>query len=904
MSEASGVVGENPTVVQQDQTVAYREEFPDVVNSMHRSLNPVDRSIDETVNHSLLNFLERPQSLLSFKWTSAQSPGDLVFSIDDIFMSLVATVQNYNKVQGFRFMKADIELIITLNAQPFQQGGLLLWRIPVNPLDVTWSMYKFNGSLGRQTIRPATGFQSLVYNLMDAGKIRMTIPYVNPNPFIDVVSYPFPSPLGGVYLTVYSSLITGTVEGYLQARFVNVRLVGPTDEALNSSLIPPSLSLRMPPREFAGQRAKFSEDQKDKNRTKYKLEPQTLDRIYDDISRRQTPSQRANGRLPTGGEQAAMSVDTSPPASSSNPSILTNKPISAALTAVASVSGLVATFFPPARIVATPITWLAAAASRVASFLGWSKPMDTSKVSTIRVKTSRYLTNFNGVDTGDVLALDSGNAVVATDLFGTDLDEMMFDHIITNFNYGSFFSWSTSQDTGTVLATYYVSPNVFDDSGYVTSTGAAVITNPTQLGFVANFFSLWNGDISFQFRAFKTNFHSGRLRIRWQPGDTPGATYSDSGSLTYSVIWDLRTQNTTVVTIPYIHERPWIHTMNIYNKLQSPVPNTYNGHIIVEVLNELVATSTVSNTIEIVVELAAKPGFSFAVPKDPGFQPISSLVPQKFVAPTFASLTLEPQVGDDSGIEAEHQYITQKVNDRFPLVSESLCVGEAVVSFRQLLKRLSGYTLNDSTGVHANFQSYKTVDWLTSNPCEFMDLFPQSFIYGQGPSKVFLTAALGPSYYAPRFDLLSQVSVLYTVARGGILAKLMMNVIPLYTPTFALTKYSPIYGYAPPTSCDEFINSAVATSVTNLAIDGLVEVKCPQYTSTPGFLTHCAPDVTSDDYTGGRNRLSVGAFGAQFKTGASSLLPMRAAADDFSFHHLVGVPTLGWAPIGGSSFAP
>jgi len=106
--------------------VEFRDEIPLQTTARERATNVLDRMTAENqTTHDILDFLRRPQVLLSFEWNESQAFNDNIHNID-CFVDLVKTHNVYNKILGFRYFKADFVLTVQVNAQPLQQGGLLV----------------------------------------------------------------------------------------------------------------------------------------------------------------------------------------------------------------------------------------------------------------------------------------------------------------------------------------------------------------------------------------------------------------------------------------------------------------------------------------------------------------------------------------------------------------------------------------------------------------------------------------------------------------------------------------------------------------------------------------------------------------------------------------------------------
>lgn len=823
-TDTYGVYGENATRVIQNQTVAFRDEIQPVRVDKTYVPNQIDPLLHENIDHSIFNFLERPQVIENFKWADTQAVLTNIGTLDP-FALLMQTYNVYSKLLGFRYFKADVEFTLQVNAQPFQQGGLLLWHRPL-----------FNSpSYNNVTLQSMTGCHSTVFNLADAHTLKFTVPYTNPYSYIDLVQPP-ENPLGFLFLTVYAQLATGTVEGTVYAHFKNIQVMGPSQYQL--SVVPPALQAK-----------------KDENfQSKYSLryEPQV------------------------GTEAETMQSS----------GVVTQKGVVArAANMVASVLPAVGSAFPAARIVTTPLSWVATALGSVASLFGWSKPLTVQTTTIMRQKTAKYMNNYDGIDLSDNLGLACDNSIQQMPLFGTVKDEMSFDHLLSIYNYMATFNWNTTQDVGTVLFTTLVSPvGGSVATSVVSGSNQLYYYDTTYLGFISRFFDYWSGDIAYQFRAFKTNFHSGRLRIKWNPG-LKGTELTNTDSMVYSVVWDVRTQHTTSVVVPYLFEKPWCKSPV---PLDGSQPAEYNGTLTVEVLNRLVAGSSAPTTLTINVEHKGVPGStSFAAVRDPEIQPVTTVAPHVYAPSTFPTPSLEAQVGDDSGLTLEQSYISRSVNNRALMSSEAASVGEVVVSFRQLIKRFTYFTpvLHDSNEFAVNCAPVDTeapgMITLTFTPFQFTPTIPAySLLVGTNQGLTI-----------PNADLISIISAPFAYFRGSM--RLKFAYPGSIDTDYMITKLVPQSEGVPldtaTVSIKQLLPKRSAQIVTYNRIEGFVEVQAPFYNEVTHIFVK--DDPTQSPYTRWPPQVMIIPFTTTLPN-LNTIPPLvyRACGDDATFGFLVGVP--------------
>jgi hypothetical protein len=75
-------------------------------------------------NHSIITYLSRPQEIFNLNWfTSDPFEHELLTLNYPGDMSLPFIL---NKIEGFKYMRADMHVSIRVNKMPFHQGALIL----------------------------------------------------------------------------------------------------------------------------------------------------------------------------------------------------------------------------------------------------------------------------------------------------------------------------------------------------------------------------------------------------------------------------------------------------------------------------------------------------------------------------------------------------------------------------------------------------------------------------------------------------------------------------------------------------------------------------------------------------------------------------------------------------------
>lgn len=416
-----------------------------------------------------------------------------------------------------------------------------------------------------------TGCPCVDLDLGEGTEVEMVIPWVSPHPYFNLVREH--STYGDVYVFVYGMLqdMTGLaeVEWTLWGSFDDVEVEFPTGAPMTDYNGKMALIRKI-------DNGSVSDDDWAKFKN-FKLQSSEIEEVV------------SGGVLSTGVGQAGAAMST-----------------------LSKVPGL--------GMLRTP-GWLADAASNALSVFGFSKPTLAAPNNLSKFRGQAFMGNFNGLDNSHKLALSATNELeTVPGMAGAVDDEMSFSHISSTYNYFKLFKWQTKDVGGTVLFSTPVHPFLYG--------GGAVGYAMTHVGAVANVNSFWRGTLNYKFIFPKTKFHSGRLLFTFTPGSLGDAS---SVAQDYKLIVDMRTQSEVVFSVPYVSTRPWMDVISPYDDPNKNLLKYYStGVLTVSVLNSLVAASTVSDSITVLVEVAGEKNGSdplvFSGPTLPRFRPVVSNV--------------------------------------------------------------------------------------------------------------------------------------------------------------------------------------------------------------------------------------------------------------------------------------
>lgn len=566
--------------------------------------------------------------------------------------------------------------------------------------------------------------------------------------------------------------------------------------------------------------------------------------------------------------------------------------------------------------------WICDKGSAIAKLFGWSKP---TLAMDVKLRTNNCMTNYNGKDSSHKMALSADNEIDSpSNIAGTRIDELAISSIVTIPTYWKTFSWSsTDQTQDQILWVDKVSAGRFSQIDGTTNGYAT-----TPMGFLANVFAQWRGSINYTFKLVKTGFHSGRLRVFFVPqgvADTLkiGSAPTIEIEKNYQVVVDIAESDTFTFNVPFVATKPWLSTYG---------PSAYTGYIVVTVLNELRAPPVVSNKINVIVEVAGGSDFSFSMPCEPWFltgSPTPSPPSMGFAEVQIAGTNVD--LNDDQKRSLVDPDSISVINPIANWSPESHCIGEKIMSIRQLIKRANW--VGSATMLPANVtdQQYAVVNPYANasnqinTHIDYLSYFSNLFAFFRGGVRIKVNANilyangnLGNStpdgeWFTPsnanpclNIKMLNAITADYIAVAGNI--KKLNNIV-------GKVGFANADVYNSSTLNSAMINSS-STTVVNQGVEGMVEIEVPYYNSshlTPSNVPDTNDplvDIDSQATSEGTYPLPILLIGTNplprqlriastvehnayvYKTEALTCNFYRAASDDYSYHYFIGVPTM------------
>lgn len=590
--------------------------------------------------------------------------------------------------------------------------------------------------------------------------------------------------------------------------------------------------------------------------------------------------------------------------------------------------------------------WIASSGEALCKLFGWSKPtlpMDT------KLRTVNCMANYNGQDSSHKMALSADNEIdTPSGIGGSDLDEMALSSIFKIPSFWQQFSWSTSQTTTDQIL--WIDPITPLKYSTIANTTNGIAMTP--VGFVANCFGLWRGSMIYTFKLIKTGFHAGRLRIYYVPYEKASNLVVGSAPVNeieknYQIVVDIAESDTFTFKVPYVATKPWFNTTSL-GSVSEDIQTT-TGYLVVTVLNELQAVSTVSSSINVLVEVSGGDDLTFACPQAPQYLP---------GVPTTSSTSLKEHEAQVLGTavevprnEAQLLYDPNSISEIDPLTNwspEAHCIGEKVVSVRQLVKR-SNY-VGSITENRSNLNAANASDNVNTlgviNPygmnysspisgIDYISYFSYIYSFFRGGMRLKIAGiSQSAEGLLPSSETPSGVWMSKPYSTSNIFVKMLNALNPVMTSIVTRTqKLNNIIGKV---GCNGlqfagsnsnviaemhplFTNASSTVIISNM-IEGVTEVEVPYYNST--HITPCVDNgatasmfpVISMSEAEGSYPLPVLVFGTlpyntnfQMTEAISSPSNIystmeastqtsfhiyRQAADDFGFHYIMGIPTM------------
>lgn len=250
--------------------------------------------------------------------------------------------------------------------------------------------------------------------------------------------------------------------------------------------------------------------------------------------------------------------------------------------------------------------------AQIAKIFGYSRPNIITDTQLIKPSPTGNLANVDAADAALKLTLDSkAETTVDSRTVGLDgADQMGILDYVKRESYLTSFSWTQSDVPDDLLWNTRVLPMQLDN---IQSE-----IHMTPLAHIATMFESWQGSLKFRFQIVKSDFHKGRILVRWDPNAFTSAVEYNTN---YSRVVDIAETDDFEIVVGWGQAAPWKNCGLPYNtgsnfstvSRLSHNENEGNGVLELTVLNELVSPSE-NTPISVNVFVSACDDFKFAAP--------------------------------------------------------------------------------------------------------------------------------------------------------------------------------------------------------------------------------------------------------------------------------------------------
>lgn len=499
-------------------------------------------SASEIREHSIKDFLGRPVVLATIPWGTADNRNAVLPNSIFEFPATIWSVPMWaDKLKGFRFLKADVNFQIQVNASPFDVGRLFAFW---SPFDI-----ERNNLRPFQTRTNVTGYPGVEIDAGNQMTSVLTIPYISMYSHIDQVKGYQPYGTFRIYvISQFFSMNDPNVDVTIYCWLSNVEIETPTFITTLG----------------------FSENDfvLEEEESKVQLDLAKMG-LYELRCQSESESRSARGLVSGGakivGEAARMFANV-----------------------------------PVIGEIAKPVAWASDVTRGVVSLVGLSKPQSLTAVTNFQNIPAKGYTHSDGLDQSVVLGSKPDNEVkMSFEVFGTKEDEMNIPYIISKPNWIQAFNWQmTDNPKSSVLFLLPIHAGLCGTDSGTGLTGSWF--SPTHMSMVASAFRYWRGGVSVRLTAVKNQYYSGRLIIVYYPGRRPTdiTGYSEEEvAMCPKWIWDMKSDTEIQLTFPFNSNAQWLRVKMHNNSDPAETANlttdTISGVMIVYVDNKLRGPATV-----------------------------------------------------------------------------------------------------------------------------------------------------------------------------------------------------------------------------------------------------------------------------------------------------------------------
>jgi hypothetical protein len=461
-----------------------------------RNLNEDDIEVRD---QSMADFLAKPQLLNTTTFTTGNADDDLIYSVD-VATALLANSYWTNKMQGFNLVRGTAVLRVQINANPFQQGKLLISFLP-NEAPITSSGDSSYAAMHTTTMAGLRQLPCVELDLRQSVAI-LKIPWCAPTNWYNIKHPDFT--WGKFRINVLAQMRTGSA--------------GETSISVFSYLHFEDFEFAAPSIPQAG------------GKSKGKFATKTF-----------TKSQEAAEATAAGATPVADAFRLVSKASNTLSGIPILSSVMRPLSWVTGYASRIASSLGWAkpRLADAPL----AVTRQYNRYLPNSDGIDTG------IKLA--LTSDNAICISDKYSL-------------TDQDEMSFEFLKRVSTVINRTNWSTGDAVGTSLYSILPDPlQVCGVYSKTIGAHTVTYAQGPPIFYLAGLFNNWRGSLRYTLKIAKTDFHRGRIMITWTPtqGNSVTAPVATGNAvLALRHIVDIQEGAEITLDLPYLQAYNYLPT--------------------------------------------------------------------------------------------------------------------------------------------------------------------------------------------------------------------------------------------------------------------------------------------------------------------------------------------------------
>lgn len=470
---------------------------------------------------------------------------------------------------------------------------------------------------------------------------------------------------------------------------------------------------------------------------------------------------------------------------------------------------------------------------QVAKIFGYSRPNVITDVQLFKPSPTGNLANVDAADAALKLTMDS-KAELTIDSRTVGLagkDEMEINSIVQRESYLTFFEWDPTDNPDDLLFNIAVTPR------QIGALNEEI--HPTPMAMIAQCFEAWQGTIKFRFQVIRSDFHKGRILVRYDPvQNSPSVEYNTN----YSRVIDIADGDDFEICVGWAQAEAWLETgamenpkFSDSNRLSKNVIED-NGILELNVLNTLVSPGA-STPVRVNVYVSMCEDAKFAGPTSrklndmhyfaPPEAPPGLLESQSGMAPEGSGMTDTPtgaetlEVIGQEGDLADNYY--------------SVFYGDPPTSIRELMKRYTRHrtVVYPFSGVDRIRRAF----YVTKDAPAFSGFDPEGFDTAQdGTTNINCVQPTFATWFQPLYagwrgsrrkkymftnagDLVPSVARRTFVATGnGSVVTQDQDLVEADTPRY--TKWL---------STSDTTGTGGGAATTNCSVNNTIEVELPYY---------------------------------------------------------------------------